>query len=157
MPINMRSINEFTQQNIWISRCDGYMCKHAPKAPCAVWAQYTECTRHFQYTPRIYSQANQRTQNEVGVYEFQFMCEQQRCRQDAGMHVKMRYDLTFILTVRSSLYLYSLYLHSKITMAGDVVPYYTVTAEIPTPNKLCCFFEVAPMLPWSTHAGTPTE
>ena len=49
------------------------------------------------------------------------------------------------------------YLHSKITMAGDVVPYYTVTALVPTLKWQCCFFEVAPMLPWSTHAGTPTE
>ena len=28
--------------------------------------------------------------------------------------------------------LFDLKLHSKITMAGDVVPYYTVTALVPT-------------------------
>ena len=48
-------------------------------------------------------------------------------------------------------------LHSKITMAGDVVTYYTVTALVHTLKQHCCFFEVAPMLPWSTHGGTPTE
>ena len=51
----------------------------------------------------------------------------------------------------------SIFLHSKITMAGDVVPYYTVTALVPTLKLPCCCFEVAPMLPLSTYAGTPTE
>ena len=69
MPPNMKSTNEFTQRKIWISGCDVHAREHAPKAPCASWVKYTECITYFQYTPSIYSRANQRTRNEIGVYE----------------------------------------------------------------------------------------
>ena len=46
----MKNINNFTQWKIWISRCDVHTHDHAPKAPRAVWAQYAECSGHFQYT-----------------------------------------------------------------------------------------------------------
>ena len=42
-------------------------------------------------------------------------------------------------------------------MAYDVVPYCTFTALVPILKEQSCFFEVAPMLPWSTHAGTATK
>ena len=42
-------------------------------------------------------------------------------------------------------------------MTGDAVPYCTVTALVPTLKYPYCYFEVAPMLPWSTNAGIPTE
>ena len=63
MSLNMKITNEFTQQKIWISRCDVHEREHAPKAPCAFGAQYAECIRHFQYTLRVYSRANER--NEI--------------------------------------------------------------------------------------------
>ena len=37
--LNMKDIREFTQQKIWISQCNIHAREHAPKAPCAVWAQ----------------------------------------------------------------------------------------------------------------------
>ena len=55
MPLNMKNINNFTQWKKWISQCDIYARNHAPKAPRAVWAQYTECSGHFQYTPRLFT------------------------------------------------------------------------------------------------------
>ena len=55
MSLGMKSINEFTQQKISISRCDVHTCEHAPKEPCAVRAQYAECIRHFQYTTHLYT------------------------------------------------------------------------------------------------------
>ena len=48
-------------------------------------------------------------------------------------------------------------IHSKITMAGNAVPYCTVTALVPTQKYQCCSFETASLLPWSTQAGTSTE
>ena len=54
VPLNMKNINSFTQWKKWIGRCDVHACNHAPKAALAVWAQYTECSGHFQNTPRIY-------------------------------------------------------------------------------------------------------
>ena len=53
----------------WMSQC----IVHAPKAAGAVLVQYAECIRHFQYTLCIYSWANQRTRNLVGVYEYYFV------------------------------------------------------------------------------------
>ena len=49
MPLNMTNTN-----NIWINRCDVHVRNHAPKAFRPLWAQYLECSGHFQYTPRIY-------------------------------------------------------------------------------------------------------
>ena len=46
----MKNINNFTQWKKQIGRYD----VHAPKAPRVVWAQYAECSGHFQYTLRIY-------------------------------------------------------------------------------------------------------
>ena len=54
MPLKMKNINSFTQWKKWISRRDDHARDHAPKAPRAVWAQYAECSGHFQYTLRIY-------------------------------------------------------------------------------------------------------
>ena len=71
MPVNMKNINNFTQWKKWISWCDVRARDYAPKAHRAVLAQYAECSGHFQYTPRIYWRANQRTRNFVGVYECQ--------------------------------------------------------------------------------------
>ena len=34
----------------WISQCDNHMRDNTPKALCAVWVQYAECSGHFQYT-----------------------------------------------------------------------------------------------------------
>ena len=41
----MKNINNFTQWTKWISRCDVLARDHAPKAPRAVWAQSSLCTR----------------------------------------------------------------------------------------------------------------
>ena len=70
MLLNMQNINNLNQVKKWISWCDDHMRDHATKALHAVWAQYTECSGQFQYTPRIYLKANQSTRNQVGVYEF---------------------------------------------------------------------------------------
>ena len=50
----MKNINNFTQWKKWISRYDVRTRDYAWKAPRVVWAQYAECSGHFQYTPRIY-------------------------------------------------------------------------------------------------------
>ena len=41
----MKNINNFTQWKKWISRCDVLARGHAPKEPCAVWAQSGRSTR----------------------------------------------------------------------------------------------------------------
>ena len=38
-------------------------------------------------------------------------------------------------------------------MASDAVPYCSGTALMPTQKQQHCSFEVAPVLPWSTHTG----
>ena len=48
-------------------------------------------------------------------------------------------------------------LHSKIAMANEVVPYYTITALVPTLKKPCCSCEVTLLLSWSTHTATLLE
>ena len=48
MSLNMKNINEFTQPKIWISGCDVHTRDHELKASLVVWAQCTECIRHFQ-------------------------------------------------------------------------------------------------------------
>ena len=48
-------------------------------------------------------------------------------------------------------------LHNKITMAGDAVPYCTVTTLVPTQATQkwqCWCFEVTLLLSWSTYTGT---
>ena len=58
MPLNMKNINNFTQWNKWISRCDVPARVHAPKAPRAVSEQSWRSTRSavdiIKYTQRIY-------------------------------------------------------------------------------------------------------
>ena len=39
-------------------------------------------------------------------------------------------------------------------LAGNAVPYCTVTVLVPAQRQLCCSFEVAPLLPWSTYTAT---
>ena len=55
MPLNMKNMSNFTEwKKKWIFWCDIHMRDHAPNAPRAVWAQYAECSEHFQYTLCIY-------------------------------------------------------------------------------------------------------
>ena len=50
MPLNMKNINNFTQ---WKNGSVDVTIMCA-KAPRAVWAQYAECSGHFQRTTNIY-------------------------------------------------------------------------------------------------------
>ena len=52
----MKNINNFTQWKKLISQCDVHTLDRAPKAPRAVWAQYAECSGHFQYTLRVFTE-----------------------------------------------------------------------------------------------------
>ena len=45
MPLNMKNINNFTQCKKQISRCDVHARDHTPKAPRAVWVQYSDKLR----------------------------------------------------------------------------------------------------------------
>ena len=49
MPLNMKNINNLPCEK-YGSVDLTFTCDHAPKAPRAVWAQYTEYSGHFQYT-----------------------------------------------------------------------------------------------------------
>ena len=51
----MKNINNFTQWKKRISRCDVLACYHAPKAPRAVWVQYTQSAVDIFNTLRVFT------------------------------------------------------------------------------------------------------
>ena len=71
MTLNLKNINNFTQWEKWIGRCDVHVRNHAPKAPRTVWAQYAV---DIFNTLRVFTKEPIREQEiKLGVYEYIIM------------------------------------------------------------------------------------